>query len=118
MDPKVKQALLEQAAKAMCFEEVSPLFHSDDDGYQTSEFWCLHVKFLSPKSLWDPLKDDGDSFRLMIALNIRPFYGTNYVSCQSGVLVPFSSNRGAKEAATRLSILLAAAASGEVVVSC
>lgn len=69
--------LLELAAKACGFKKVSATYHSDDDGYPTSEFWYMHVKDLydgksGSSCIWNPLTDDGDALRLAVKLNINP----------------------------------------------
>lgn len=67
--------LLELAAKACGYKEVSASYRSDDDGYPTYEFWYLHVKDLydgnyGDSCVWNPLTDDGDALRLAVKLGL------------------------------------------------
>lgn len=80
--------LLELAAKACGFKKVSATYHSDDDGYQTSEFWCMHVKDLyDGKSgyscIWNPLTDDGDALRLAVKLGLVLVIESDMVFCRN-----------------------------------
>jgi len=69
--------LLELAAKACGYKEISASYHSDDDGFPTSEFWYLHIKDLydgesGASCVWNPLTDDGDALRLAVKLGFMP----------------------------------------------
>jgi len=103
--------LLELAAKACGYKEVSASYHSDDDGYTTSEFWYLHVKDLydgksGDSCAWNPLTDDGDALRLAVKLKIDYLYymETNRDLIEAYKIDPYAT--------TRLTIVRAAAEIG------
>lgn len=114
--------LLELAAKACGYKQVSASYHSDDDGFPTSEFWYLHVKDLydgksGSSCVWNPLTDDGDALRLAVKLRMEIIHlsdGVEVSSYDNKVCeAEYPSEEQDPYAATRRAIVRAAAEIGK-----